>query len=73
MIARMKVLLSNYLGDYSCSFWGSSDLVSITVTLSFSSRMQLQEIILLRNIPLRNSQEISAVTVTRFNCFEFNM
>ena len=59
----MKLLLSNCLGDYSYSFQGSSELISIAVTVSlFSMRMQLQEI-----IPLWNSQEFSAITFTRFN------
>ena len=45
----MKVLFSNYLGRYSYSFQGSFELISITVTVPcFSSRMQLQGIILLR-------------------------
>ena len=30
----MKLLFSNYLGDYSYSFQGSSELVNITVTVS---------------------------------------
>ena len=30
----MKLLFSNYLGDYSYSFQGSSKLISITVTVS---------------------------------------
>ena len=35
-------LFLNYLGDYSYSFQGSSELISITVTASLiSSRMQL--------------------------------
>ena len=43
------------------AFQGSSELITITVTVSlfFSCRMELQEI-----IPLRNSQELSAITVT---------
>ena len=56
----MKLLFLNYLGDYSYSFQGSSELFSITVTVSlFFLQMQLQEI-----IPLRYSQEFSAITVT---------
>ena len=56
----MKLLFSNYLGDYSYSLQGFSELIRITVTVSlFSGRMQLQEI-----IPLRHSQDISAITVT---------
>ena len=44
IITRMKLLLSNYLGDYSYRFQGLSELSSITVTVSlFSSSMQLQE------------------------------
>ena len=40
IITRMNVLFSNYLGGYSYSFQGSSELISITVTVSlFSSRM----------------------------------
>ena len=52
IITRMKLLVSNDLGDCSYSLQGSSELISITVTVSlfFSSRMQLQE-----TIPLRNS------------------
>ena len=30
-----ELLFSNYLGDYSCSFQGSFELISITVTVSF--------------------------------------
>ena len=60
IITRMKLLFSNYLGDYSYSFQGSSELISITVTVSlFSCRMELQEIIL-----LVNSQAFLAITVT---------
>ena len=56
----MKLLFSNYLGDYSYSFQGSSELISITVTVSlFSSRKELQEI-----VPFGNSQYFSAITVT---------
>ena len=64
---RMKLLFSNYLGDYSYSFQGSSELIRITVTvaLCFSCRMQLQEV-----TPLRNSQEFPAATVTWFNGFQ---
>ena len=29
---RMKLLISNYLGDYSYSFQGSSEIIRITVT-----------------------------------------
>ena len=41
IISRMKLLFSNYLGDYSYSFQGSSELISITVTVSlfFSCRI----------------------------------
>ena len=40
IITRMKLSFSNYLGDYSYSFQGSSELVIITVTSpSFSSRI----------------------------------
>ena len=34
IITRMKLLFSNYLGYYSYSFQGSSELISITVTVS---------------------------------------
>ena len=34
IIARMQLLFSNYLGDYSYSFQGSSELISVTVTVS---------------------------------------
>ena len=34
IITRMKLLFSNYLGDYSYSFQGSSEIISITVTVS---------------------------------------
>ena len=48
----MKLLFSNYLEDYSDSFQRSSELISITVTVSlFSLTMQLQE-------------EFPAITVT---------
>ena len=36
IITRMELLFSNYLGDYSYSFQGSSELISITVTVSLS-------------------------------------
>ena len=36
IITRIKLLFSNYLGDYSYSFQGSSELISITVTVSLS-------------------------------------
>ena len=61
----MKLIFSSYLGDCSYSFQGSSELISITVTFSlFACRMELQE-----RIPLRNSQEFSAITVTWSNGF----
>ena len=42
----MELLFSKHTGDYSYCFRGSSDLISITVTVSLSSsRMQLQETI----------------------------
>ena len=60
IITRMKLLFSNYLVDYSYSFQGSSELISITVTVSlFFWQNASPEI-----IPLRNSQEFSAITVT---------
>ena len=34
IITRMKLLFSNYLGDYSYSFQGLSELISITVRVS---------------------------------------
>ena len=34
IITRIKLLFSNYLGDYSYSFRGSSELINITVTVS---------------------------------------
>ena len=34
IITRMNFLFSNYLGDYSYSFQGSSEFISITVTVS---------------------------------------
>ena len=34
IITRMKLLFLNYLGDYSYSFQGSSELISITVAVS---------------------------------------
>ena len=34
VITRMKLLFSNYLGGYSYSFQGPSELISITVTVS---------------------------------------
>ena len=34
IITRMELLFSNYLGDYSYSFQGSSELITITVTVS---------------------------------------
>ena len=34
ILTRMKLLFSNYLGDYSYSFQGSSEIISITVTVS---------------------------------------
>ena len=56
----MKLLFSNYLGGYSYSFQGSSELISITDTVSlFSQQNALQEI-----IPPGNFQEFLAITVT---------
>ena len=44
IITRMKLVFSNYLGDYS--FQRSSEIICITVTVSlFYIRMQLQEVI----------------------------
>ena len=44
IITRMKLLFSNYLGDYSYSFQGSSELIALQLQFpSLSSRMQLQE------------------------------
>ena len=57
IITRMNFLFPNVSGDYSYSFQASFELIGITVTVSlvvFSGRMQLQEI-----IPLRNFQEFS--------------
>ena len=34
IVTRMKLLFSNDLGGYSYSFQGSSELISITVTVS---------------------------------------
>ena len=61
IITRMKLLFSNYLGDYSYSFQGYSELISITVTVfpCFSCRMELQEI-----VSVGNSQAFLAITVT---------
>ena len=65
IITRMKLLFSNYLGCYSYSFQGSSEIITITVTVSlFFSQNALQEI-----IPFRNFPEILAITVTWFNGF----
>ena len=65
IITRMKLLFSNYLGGYSYSFRGASELISITVTVSLFFQLNaLQE-----RIPLGNSQEFSAITVTWFNGF----
>ena len=62
IITRMNFLFR----DCSYSFQGSSELNSITVSVSlFSSKTQLREI-----IPLRSSQEFSASTVTWFNGFQ---
>ena len=62
----MKLVLSNYLGNYSYSCQVSSELISITVTIScFCRRMQEQEI-----ISLKDSQDLSAITVTRLMVFE---
>ena len=57
IITCMKLLFSNYLGDYSYSFQGSSELIRITVTVSlvFLAECMLQEI-----IPLRNFSRISS-------------
>ena len=69
IIARMKLFFSNYLGDYSYSFQGSFELTRITVTVSlFSSRMQLQEI-----IPLRDFPEFLQLQLHDLMVFEFKM
>ena len=46
---RMKLLFSNYLGDYSYSFQGSSELIRITVTVSL---LLLQNGVTGKNSPL---------------------
>ena len=44
IITRMKLLFSNCLGRYSYSFQGSSEVISIAVTVSFySSRMHYRK------------------------------
>ena len=62
----MKLLFSNYLGDYSYSFQGSFELIRITVTVSL---YLLQNAVTGNNSP-RDSQEFTAITVTRFNGFQ---
>ena len=55
-----EITIFELFRDYSYSFQGSSELISITVAVPcFSYRMQSQEI-----FPLRNSQECRAITVT---------
>ena len=59
IITRIKLLFSNYLGDYSYIFQGSVELICITLADPCScSRMQFQKI-----IPLRNIREFLAITV----------
>ena len=60
IITRMKLSFSIYLGDCSYSFQCLSNKLALQLQFPwFSSRMQLQEI-----IPLRNFQEFPAITVT---------
>ena len=67
----MKLLFSNYLGDCSYSFQGSSNLLALQFQFPcFSSKMQSQEI-----IPFRHSQEflVMTVTCTWFNGFQIKI
>ena len=64
----MKLLSSNYLGDYSYSFQGSFEWVSITVTVSLFFSLNADTKI----IPLKNFQKFSAITVTWFNGFRIS-
>ena len=65
IIARTKLLFSNYLGDYSYSFQGSSELITITVTVSL---FFLQNGVTGNNSP-QEFLKFSATTVTWFNGF----
>ena len=49
IITRIKLLFSNYLGDYSYSFQGSFELINITVTVSL---LLLQNPVTENNSPL---------------------
>ena len=59
IFTRMKLLFSNYLGDYSYSFHGYSELISITVTASL---LILQNGVAGNNSP-RGFPSILAITV----------
>ena len=67
IITRMKLLFSNYLRDYSYCFQGFSERISITVTDSFFVQNAVTGI-----IPLRNSQDFSAITATKGICAYWN-
>ena len=60
IITPTKLVFSNYLGHYSYNFQGSSELIRIidTVPLFFLENAATSI------IPLRDSQEFSAITVT---------
>ena len=60
IITRIKLLFSNYLGDYSYSFQGSVELICITVTVSL---FLLQNAATEKN-PLGNIWRCLAITVT---------
>ena len=69
IITRMKLLFSNYLGDYSYSFQGSSELISITVTVSlFFFQIGVTGI-----ISLRNSQEFRQLQLHDLMVFELKI
>ena len=57
----MKLLFSNYLGDDSYSVQGSSELTNIT---NDSFLVFFWQNAVTGAIPLRNSQESAAITVT---------
>ena len=65
----MKLLYSNYLGDYITDLGGLRINFSLQLQFPCSfNDIQLQEI-----IPLSDFQSFFAITVTRINGFEFKM
>ena len=68
IITRMKLFFLCYVGDYSYSFQGSLNQLSLQLqALVPLASVQLQE-----RIPLWDFEEFSAITVTWSSCFRCN-